>query len=170
MDFKCNYCHTTQPLINFKQYNLGGYSCCCNECKIKRHNTYLLNSIKIKEKRNNQEFKDRVKRYNQNYHNTQKLKNTNYLIEKKLCTYRVSDKTANRLYNENEYITREWILKKLKKSNNKCKYCNETLELLNHEGIKNSKLIFSVDRLCNKLPHIKSNCVICCWHCNFLKH
>jgi len=58
-------------------------------------------------------------------------------------------------YDEKDYVTKEWVIEKLKKQRYACAVCNESLDM-----------DFSIDRKANNLPHIKSNCQMVCRRCN----
>ena len=60
-----------------------------------------------------------------------------------------------------EYITVKWVLDTLKKVKT-CKYCKGCLDI-------SGQNCFSVDRLDNKLAHVKTNCQIICLKCNVSK-
>ena len=57
-------------------------------------------------------------------------------------------------YDEKDYVTKEWVIEKLKKQRYACAVCNESLDM-----------DFSIDRKANNLPHIKSNCQMVCRRC-----
>ncbi|MFA5151321.1 MAG: hypothetical protein WC554_02050 [Clostridia bacterium] len=83
----------------------------------------------------------------------------------KIFEYRRRDKNKGRDYNIDDYITVEWIKEKIKE-NPQCSLCK--CELLLCRYPKNDGQQFSVQRINNKLAHIKKNCCIICWKCNHI--
>ena len=62
-----------------------------------------------------------------------------------------------------EYVTRDWLLARLDAQGPICYWCGkgnlDTKKRLTDNGIQ-------LERLSNKLPHLKRNCVFACGHCN----
>ncbi len=56
----------------------------------------------------------------------------------------------------------------MKKTNNKCSYCLKDLELF-IDNDNNVKSDLTIDRIDNKLAHIKTNCKLSCLICNVSK-
>ena len=78
------------------------------------------------------------------------------------------DKKCFRDYNINDYVNTEWIYEQLDKQNNKCLICFIPLEaFLNENNIVKSNI--TIDRIDNKISHIKNNCQILCNMCNCSK-
>ena len=75
------------------------------------------------------------------------------------CSY-VSDKKYNRLDMPN-FIDSEFCKLLIQESECKCCYCNTDLELVNH-----TNNLISIERINNKIGHIKSNVKIACLRCN----
>ena len=86
----------------------------------------------------------------------------------KINNYKNQDKKANRDFISDDYIDEDFIFNQIKKTNNKCSYCKKDLELF-IDNENNVKSDLTIDRINNKLPHIKSNCKICCLICNVNK-
>ena len=72
-----------------------------------------------------------------------------------------ADISADRDIKMSEYVTRKWVLEKLKKVKT-CLYCKKQLDTSGME-------CFSIDRIDNNLAHTESNCQIICRRCNVAK-
>ena len=83
----------------------------------------------------------------------------------KVNGYKAQDKKANREFDENNYVSEQWINEKLTECNYTCKYCKIYFDLSIDENANINSNI-SVDRINNKLPHAKANCQLCCVSCN----
>ena len=67
-----------------------------------------------------------------------------------------------------EYVNEAWIFSQIEKHGTYCKYCKVNMMLyVAEDSIVQSNI--TVDRINNKLAHIKSNCQLCCLHCNISK-
>jgi len=162
---KCIYCKVVKPVSEFKELMIGRQSKGCNACALLHHNNYVKYIEKSLEYRDKN--KEKTKIYNKNYHDIQKLTNINYLIEKKIHAYKQSDKLYKRPFTSENYINVNWVLDKLRECECRCCFCNVELELTNINGNLHSELLFSIDRLNNKVAHLKNgNCVISCLGCN----
>jgi hypothetical protein len=86
----------------------------------------------------------------------------------KIQNYKRQDEKAKREFKVDEYIDEEFIFSQQKKTNNKCSYCLKDLELFidNDNTVKTN---LTIDRVDNKLAHLKNNCKICCLICNVSK-
>ena len=73
-----------------------------------------------------------------------------------------ADKRSKRTYAEEEYIDPDFLIERRKKRNNQCIYCDIPLQSFNRRRFNG----VTVQRLDNKLAHIKENCVIACNQCN----
>jgi hypothetical protein len=93
----------------------------------------------------------------------------------KVSNYKSQDNKANRIWEDeinpddpdeiNEvYITPEWIKQTCSDQNNQCCICNVPFEISLDNG--NVKCNVTVDRIDNKLPHLKTNCKLSCIKCN----
>lgn len=142
-----------------------------NKDKIKNRvkQYYEGNKDKILEqnKQYHEDNQNKIKEYKKQYHKKHYNSNLEKIVKSKIRGNIKSDIKHNRLYNEEDYITIEFIKDLLIKCNNCCCLCSKQLKLTNYE-YKDAEQ-FSIDRLDNKMPHIKSNCQITCWNCNFKK-
>ncbi|DAC81756.1 TPA_asm: S1H [Trichoplax MELD virus] len=87
-------------------------------------------------------------------------------FKNKIEGYRSQDRAAGRK-NDKDYIDIDWIQLQLEKCTS-CPLCNTLFEAT----IKKDKTVNSnitVDRIDNKLPHVKSNCRLMCLRCNVRK-
>ena len=106
-------------------------------------------------------------------HDDQEVKSYTYArirqyFNMKIQNYKNQDNKAKRDFKAEDYIDENFIFQQQKKTNNKCSYCLKDLEIfIDNDNIVKSDL--TIDRVDNKLPHIKSNCKICCHHCNVSK-
>ena len=81
--------------------------------------------------------------------------------------YKQQDKAKNRTYINHEFVDYDWMMRKLKECKFQCTLCNSRFTLDVNNGNFNSNI--TVDRIDNKLAHIKSNCQMACLHCNASK-
>ena len=88
-------------------------------------------------------------------------------FKEKVLSYKLQDKKADREFIDEEFIDAKWITEQFE--NNKCcRFCKSYYEIrLNEDSNMVSNL--TVDRINNTLAHIKSNCQLCCHHCNITK-
>ena len=86
----------------------------------------------------------------------------------KIKGYMEQDKTCQRSYKKEDYITSNWILFIQQFSNDECIKCNSRYYFHNEDDHIHSNL--SVDRIDCKIAHIQSNCQLLCTHCNVLKN
>ena len=73
-----------------------------------------------------------------------------------------SDKIHKRTYKEEDYISGTDLLALREQLHNKCKYCYTPLQTDNmqaHDGL-------TIERLDNKIAHVKGNCTLACSKCN----
>ena len=71
------------------------------------------------------------------------------------------DKKCFRDYNIHDFVDIEWIYEELDKQNNKCLICFIPLEaFLNGNNIVKRNI--TIDRIDNKISHIKNNCQLLC--------
>ena len=86
----------------------------------------------------------------------------------KIQNYKKQDEKAKRGFKDEDYIDENFIFVQQKKTNNKCSYCLKDLQIyINNDNNVISDL--TIDRVDNKLAHIKNNCKICCHLCNVSK-
>ena len=75
---------------------------------------------------------------------------------------KLHDKKYKRTYAEEYYIDPDFLIERRKKRNNQCIYCGIPLQSFNRKRFNG----VTVQRLNNRLAHIKDNCVIACFQCN----
>ena len=84
-------------------------------------------------------------------------------FKNKITGYKKQDKKMNRDTSSNDYVDIDWI--KLQYRNHKtcplCKCLFETRITADNTVISN----ITVDRINNKLPHIRQNCRLTCLNC-----
>ena len=87
----------------------------------------------------------------------------------KINNYKKQDEKASRIITDN-FIDVNWINNEFVK-NKICGYkeCqnNLTVEIDEYNNIVSN---ISVDRINNKISHLKNNCCLMCIHCNCAKH
>ena len=88
-------------------------------------------------------------------------------LNEKVSSYKSQDKKAKREYDNDKYITVEWIHDEIDKLKH-CPFCKKHYELYLNE-YNNVISNITVDRIDNKQGHIISNCQLCCHHCNITK-
>jgi hypothetical protein len=86
------------------------------------------------------------------------------MIHMKVNNYKLQDKKAGRTFNPALYVNSDWIRKTRQAQNNECCICKRPLELCLNDGTVTSNV--TVDRINNKLAHIKSKCKLSCIKCN----
>jgi hypothetical protein len=86
----------------------------------------------------------------------------------KIQNYKKQDEKAKRDFKIEDYIDEDFILKQMKKTNNKCSYCLKDLELF-IDNDNNVKSDLTIDRIDNRFAHIKTNCKLSCLICNVSK-
>tara|TARA_B100000073_G_scaffold334137_1_gene326344 strand:+ start:4386 stop:4916 length:531 start_codon:yes stop_codon:yes gene_type:complete len=84
-------------------------------------------------------------------------------IKKKISKYKQQDK-YNSIFNINEFVTYEYVIKLLKESKLLCKYCSNQVYVL----YRNVRFDFqwTLDRINNSIGHNINNVYICCLKCN----
>jgi len=85
-------------------------------------------------------------------------------LKSKIQNYKIQDKNADRIFNEEDYIDVETIKKIYDNQKGLCNFCHENVELYKDNS---NKMI--LDRISNDKPHLKDNCVISCSHCNCVR-
>jgi hypothetical protein len=86
------------------------------------------------------------------------------IIQSKINAYDLNDYRKGRECN----IRVKDVLKLHKKQNGKCHWCDIEYKTTNY-GL-NDLNQFSVDRLDNKIGHVRGNCVLTCWNCNYQRN
>ena len=85
-----------------------------------------------------------------------------FTFQRMISTSRRSDKKYNRL-DENNFIDMNFLeTKLLDYPELKCFWCDKVMSF----NPENRKDLITVERLDNKIGHIKSNCEFCCLSCN----
>jgi hypothetical protein len=86
----------------------------------------------------------------------------------KVENYKMQDRKANREIINEDYINENWLFNQIEQYGTYCKFCNKNMTLyIDQENNIISNI--TVDRIDNKLSHVKSNCQLCCHHCNISK-
>jgi hypothetical protein len=85
----------------------------------------------------------------------------------KVMNYRKQDEKASREITK-DYINSDWIAEQYEK-NKICSICFNNMSI-NIDDYNNINSNISVDRIDNKLSHIKNNCRLMCVSCNCSKH
>ena len=86
----------------------------------------------------------------------------------KVENYKLQDAKAKREFENKDYINEDWIFNQIEKYGTYCKFCNINMSLYIDDE-NNVKSNITVDRIDNKLSHVKTNCQLCCLHCNVSK-
>jgi len=84
-------------------------------------------------------------------------------IKTKINNYKSQDIKKN-IFDENNFIKYEILIKKIKESNLTCYYCSEHIYIL-YEIVRENKQ-WTIDRINNDLGHNEDNIVISCLECN----
>lgn len=84
-------------------------------------------------------------------------------INKKISSYKQQD-ILKKVFNNQEFISFNFIIQKLIDCNLKCFYCNCNMFIL-YEMVRENKQ-WTVDRINNDLGHNNNNIVIACLECN----
>jgi hypothetical protein len=84
-------------------------------------------------------------------------------ISNKLSNYKQQD-ILKKVFDKDKIIKMEEVIEKLKTSNLKCYYCNESIYLL-YKIVREMKQ-WSLDRLNNDIGHTCENVIISCLDCN----
>jgi hypothetical protein len=87
--------------------------------------------------------------------NTHAHTHTHASVIRRIEGHKQSDNEKKFHYDSKDYVTKEWVIEKLKKQRYACAVCYESLDI-----------DFSIDRKANNLPHIKSNCQMVCRRSN----
>ena len=126
-------------------------------------------NILKRQKKHYEEYKEEILERQKEYYENNKeeilekcsiYRKSNGAIKEKLSSSRESDVMYNREFN----IDEEYVKELLENQNYKCSRCNINVKM---EWTENKDLEqFSINRLDNKIGHIKGNCEITCWGCN----
>ena len=85
------------------------------------------------------------------------------LLKNKIYGYYYQDIKKNK-YNSEEFVSLNYILKKLIECNMECFYCNQKVQII-YENVREPKQ-WSLERLDNEYGHNNTNVVIACLQCN----
>lgn len=86
----------------------------------------------------------------------------------KVESYKRQDKKVHREYDNKDFVDANWITEKIDECKYVCLFCKKHMELsIDKEGQVQTNI--TVDRINNKLAHIKSNSQMCCLKCNLSK-
>ena len=80
---------------------------------------------------------------------------------------RVGDIKSGR-YDKENHITSKYLRQLKQESGEKCNYCNCELDWSHQLHIRRSKQV-TLQRVNNKIGHIRGNCVYACFECNVVK-
>jgi hypothetical protein len=86
------------------------------------------------------------------------------ILKNKIKNYKQRDLQYNRLYNDDDYVSIDYVKEMLIKCENKCCLCKVDIKTSNYENRDPTQ--FSVDRIDNSKAHTKSNIQITCYKCN----
>lgn len=138
----------------------------------KKHYQENKEELLEKQKKYNEEHKQEIKQYHKQYQKQyiEEHRQENPLhIKFKFMIQgsKQSDKKYNRTYNEEDFITEDFLNELWVKQNEKCFYenCECKLTLDFNKDFRNPTQI-SIQRLNNDIAHIKDNCVLSCLKCN----
>jgi len=134
----------------------------------KKYNEENRQKINERQKQYDEKHKKEILEYKKKYNEEQKQVNPLHIkFINMIKGSKQSDKKSNRTYDEDEYITEDFLNELWVKQNEKCFYecceCKLTLEF--NTNFRNPTQI-SVQRLNNDIAHIKDNCVLSCLKCN----
>ena len=100
---------------------------------------------------------------NENEKTTKQSRFIHDSIRQKISSYRSQD-TLKERYSQEDFITKEGIVKLLRESNNICYYCQEPVKLL-YEYVRDPKQ-WTLERINNSKGHNADNLMIACLGCN----
>ena len=79
---------------------------------------------------------------------------------------KIADHNKMRLWNEDEYVTVEFLLAQYDKQEGYCFYRHPEGPLKMQTRCRQASDGLTIERLNNDLPHTKENCVLSCFDCN----
>jgi len=153
----------TENMTEYKKNYMREYR------KLDKHKDYQANYMKNYQQKN----KEKLSTYKAEWHKKNKKgKNGKDIKLETMCVrlkhmpnvHRHKDKRKG-IYDEENFIDRQWIMDTINKQEHKCYYCDD-LMLLDCDNQNNKQL--TLERINNDLGHIKSNCVMACFECNLL--
>ena len=97
--------------------------------------------------------------------NSYKKHCSKYWYKSIVITSKKKDISLNRCWNEEDYITPEFVLFLNEQQESKCIYCKVTMKYGEGQP-RNISNGLTIQRMNCDLAHIKSNCVLSCMKCN----
>lgn len=133
------------------------------QMKVKQYYEANKETILEKQKQYVNEHSDKTKEYHKHY----KKSTLDIVIIRKIGHAKDKDVKYHRTYDDDEYVTVDWVKNKLIKYDNTCKLCSKGLKITGYDYLDPDQ--FTIDRKNDDIAHIKSNCQIICWRCNLMK-
>ena len=145
-NIKCTHCKRITNVSDFEKN--GKFLKMCIKCRnIDKKSRNKNNCIHKKQKNQCKICSDEMK----------------ITIKYMITNSKYRDKKYNR-YDIVNFIDKCFLKNLIEDSENKCYYCKCDLQYM----VKQNNLA-SIERIDNSIGHIKSNCVISCFHCNISK-
>ena len=179
MDKKCSSCKQLKPSIEFIHNDKELKT--CNSCSEYKATYYQQNKEAMKEsmkeyyKQNKEAMKERNKEYHQQnkdaikeYYQQQKLENPLHVKFINMISHsKTYDKKNGLLYEDEDYITIEFLNELFCLQQGKCFYQDCEVELT-LDFIKETRppTQITIQRHNNLLAHIQTNCCLSCFKCN----
>ena len=157
----CNRCKKTKNIIDFTKGNNILKMCLrCREQNTKRRNNnkceHNRRKCNCKECGGSQVCKhNKMKQYCKICGDEIKI-----TIRSMLTSSKLADKRSNR-YDLTNFIDKCFVKNLIEDCEDKCYYCKCELQYIDYTGN-----LATIERIDNKLGHIKGNCVIACKTCN----
>ena len=82
------------------------------------------------------------------------------------CLQKDREKTWDEPWDTADYITKEWVKAYYDEHGPRCFWCDKECRIVERRGVDG----LQCERLNNKVPHLRSNCVMCCGGCNRASH
>ena len=179
MDKKCSRCNHFKPYIEFIHNDIELKT--CNSCREststyrqqnkearKEYNKEYHQQNKEVRKERNKEYRQQNKEYNKEYYQQQIRENPLHIKFVKMVTHsKTYDKKNGFLYEDEDYITIEFLNELFCKQQGKCFYQDCEVELT-LDFIKETRppTQITIQRHNNLLAHIQTNCCLSCFKCN----
>jgi len=161
----------------FYEKNKTKILACRKEWAIKNKERVLNNNHKYyqenketllqKQKTYYQKNKDKVNERTSKYYYSKKATDLDFIIYEKIRGLRKTDILFKRNFENDKYITIDWVKNELEKNNCRCSYCWNYLEIFYVDRYSQDQM--SIDRIDNSKPHEIDNCLVCCLRCNLKK-
>jgi len=139
-----------------------------NKDKIKEYRENNKDKIKEYRENNKEQMKEQMKewRENQKQENPLKVK-----INAMIRTSKANDTKYNRTYEDIDYVDYDFLNDLWVSQEGKCGYesCKCDLVLTFNHDTRNPNQV-SIQRINNKIAHIKTNVILSCFFCNVMKH